>query len=62
VAEIHVERKGPVIWPWIIGLIVLAVLVWGLVEMYGDRGAVVGDDVMPDTIMDMPSAAPAPPP
>lgn len=37
-ADINVERKGPSIWPWIIGLIVLALLIWALVEMFG------GDD------------------
>jgi len=44
-ADIRVERKGPNIWPWIIGLIVLALLVWGLMELFG-RGdpEVVGKD------------------
>jgi hypothetical protein len=35
VADINVERKGPSIWPWIVGLIVLALLIWALVEMFG---------------------------
>lgn len=34
-ADINVERKGPSIWPWIVGLIVLALLIWALVEMFG---------------------------
>lgn len=34
-ADIDVERKGPSIWPWIIGLIVLALLIWLLVELFG---------------------------
>jgi hypothetical protein len=33
VADINVERKGPSIWPWIIGLIVLALLIWAIAEM-----------------------------
>lgn len=33
-ADINVERKGPSIWPWIIGLLVLALLIWALVEMF----------------------------
>jgi hypothetical protein len=43
-ADIKVERKGPKIWPWIIGLIVLALLVWALMELFGrkDPGAVEG--------------------
>lgn len=57
-ADINVERKGPSIWPWIVGLIVLALLVWALLEMFGrDDDAtqvpVVGDTVQttvgPDT-------------
>lgn len=37
-ADINIERKGPGIWPWIIGLVVLALLIWALVELFG------GDD------------------
>lgn len=37
-ADINVERKGPSIWPWIIGLIVLALLIWALMSLFG------GDD------------------
>jgi hypothetical protein len=37
-AEIRVERKKTNIWPWIIGLILLALVVWGIVEaMDNDR-------------------------
>lgn len=38
-AEIKVERKGRSVWPWIVGLVVLAVLVWFLI------GSLEGDDV-----------------
>lgn len=51
-ADINVERKGPSIWPWIIGLIVLALLIWALAEMLGgDRAdtAAVVDDTVPRT-------------
>lgn len=37
-ADINVERKSPGIWPWIIGLLVLALLIWALVAVLG------GDD------------------
>jgi hypothetical protein len=37
VADINVERKGPSVWPWIVGLLVLALLIWALVEMFGGR-------------------------
>jgi hypothetical protein len=36
VADINVERKGPSIWPWIIGLIVLALIIWALTQMFRD--------------------------
>jgi hypothetical protein len=44
VADINVERKGPSIWPWIIGLLVLALLIWALIEMFGDRDQVAVTD------------------
>jgi hypothetical protein len=36
VADINVERKGPSIWPWIVGLIVLALIIWALTQMFRD--------------------------
>lgn len=47
-ADINVERKPRSIWPWIIGLLVLAALAWLLLNMLnrdGDAGAVEGDSV-----------------
>jgi hypothetical protein len=43
VAEIHTQRRGPSVWPWIIGLIVLALLVWALAELFAGRGSAVPD-------------------
>jgi len=37
VADIETTRKGPSVWPWIIGLIVLALLVWALAELFTGR-------------------------
>lgn len=31
-AEIDIERKGPPVWPWILGLLALVLVVWGVVE------------------------------
>lgn len=45
-AEINVERKSNP-WPWIIGLIVLALVVWAAFEMMGDDvddAAYIGND------------------
>lgn len=50
-ADIDVQRKGPSIWPWIVGLIVLALLIWALVEMFDDEADVAG-------VVDPPVAAP----
>ncbi len=33
-ADINVERKSTNIWPWILGLLVLALLIWVLVEAF----------------------------
>lgn len=44
-AEIHIERKRTTnIWPWIIGLILAALLIWALYEVM-DRD----EDTVPDT-------------
>ncbi len=33
-AEIRIERRrGPSLWPWLIGLVVLALLIWGIAEL-----------------------------
>ncbi len=51
-ADINVERKsGMGIWPWIIGLIVLALLIWALSQMFGrDDQAAVTDRPVADTL------------
>ena len=33
VADISVERKDRSIWPWILGLLLLGLLIWGLLEL-----------------------------
>jgi hypothetical protein len=35
-ADINVERKGASIWPWILGLLVAALLIWALAGLFGD--------------------------
>lgn len=34
-AEIDVARWGPTLWPGIIGLVALALVIWGLAELLG---------------------------
>lgn len=44
-ADINVERKQRSIWPWIVGLLVLALLIWLLASMFnGGDDAGVGDE------------------
>lgn len=59
-ADINVERKGPSIWPWIIGLIVLALLIWALAEMLGGRDDARTTAVPGDTVPRTQEVAPAP--
>lgn len=40
-ADIKVQRKGASIWPWILGLLVAALLIWALMGLFGgDEGDV----------------------
>ena len=38
-ADIDVVRKPPTVWPWILGLIVMALLIWELAEALDPGGA-----------------------
>ncbi|HEV2148691.1 MAG TPA: hypothetical protein VGR37_14905 [Longimicrobiaceae bacterium] len=46
-ADINVQRRGPGIWPWILGLILLALVVWVLAEVLGDDDPVIAERVEP---------------
>lgn len=37
-ADINVQRKGPSVWPWILGLLVVALLIWALMSLVGGGG------------------------
>jgi len=37
-ADINVERRGPRVWPWILGIIILIVLIWAITEMLDRNG------------------------
>lgn len=44
-AEIRVERKRTRVWPWILGLLVAALLIWAITEaMDNDRNEAVATD------------------
>ena len=55
-ADINVERKGASIWPWILGLLVAALLIWALVGLFGDDEEVE----TADPAAEVGAAAPAP--
>ncbi len=46
--EIKVERRRPGVWPWVLGLTVLALVIWGLTELLG------GDDDAAEKVMEAP--------
>ncbi|HWV58323.1 MAG TPA: hypothetical protein VNZ57_12790 [Longimicrobiales bacterium] len=58
-ADINVERKSPSIWPWIVGLLVLALLIWAIAEMV-DRGDAQLETAQETETEVVPSAVPAP--
>ena len=59
-AEIRVERKERrSLLPWILGLVLLALVVWGLMEM-GDRDRTTGDNGAASSVdMQIPEQPPA---
>jgi len=59
-AEIHIERKRTTnIWPWIIGLILAALLIWALYAVMDRDGTVVDDTASVSQLFDgqLPAAA-----
>lgn len=56
-AEIRVEpKKKTSIWPWILGLIVAALLVWGLTQARdNDRDDQVQDTAQQSSILNAPT-------
>jgi len=44
-ADIRIERKeNPTIWPWILGLLVAALAVWGIAELFDEGEEVLADE------------------
>jgi len=54
-ADINVERKQRSIWPWIVGLLVLALLIWLLASMFNRRDEGV---VVEETTVETPARTP----
>lgn len=60
-ADINVERTGPSIWPWILGLLVLALVLWGLVEAFDSDEPEVAEEPVAAVVEPAPVVT-APPP
>ncbi len=58
-ADINIERKGASVWPWVVGLLLLAVVVFVVLQYFrGDKDATV---VVPvDSTISQPQYQPAP--
>ncbi len=56
-ADINVERRERSIWPWILGLILLALLIWLLASMFDREEEVVVGEQTEQT--QQPTGAPA---
>ena len=41
VAELRVERKRPNVWRWIVLLLLMALLLWAIVELFGGEDSSV---------------------
>jgi hypothetical protein len=54
VADIDIQKKETAIWPWIVGLLVLALLVWAALSLFG------GDDTARTAVTDPAPATTAP--
>ncbi len=49
-ADIGVEpRRGPGAWPWIAGILILALVVWGLTSLLDGGDDVVVEESVPTT-------------
>ena len=65
-AELRVERKRPNIWRWIVLLVLIAIVVWALVELFGGaqpeqiEETPAGASVAPEISPAPASAAPPP--
>ena len=62
-AELRVERKRPSIWRWIVLLLIIALLVWAIVELLGvgDTAAPANDTPQPSVVTPLVGSAPVSP-
>lgn len=61
-ADINIERKGSSVWPWIVGLLLLAVVVFVVLQYKGRSDDAVVTPADSVTAPQAPAYQPAPPP
>ena len=54
-AEIRVERGGPTIWPWVLGLLLVALLIWGATELFDGGDTATQRELTEDPVMPNPN-------
>ena len=54
-AEIRVERGGPTIWPWVVGLLLVALLIWGATELFDGGDTATQRELSEDPVMPNPN-------
>ena len=63
-ADINIERKGASVWPWILGLLILAGVVWVLMRYYqgdSDNAGTAADSTVVQQPAPQYAPAPSPP-
>ncbi len=60
-ADIDVQRRGHSIWPWVIGLVILALLIWLVAEIFvGERSRITEGPEGPTAVEEPAKVAPPP--
>lgn len=58
-AEIRVEKKGTSVWVWLLGLLLVALVIWGIVEwLDNDREEVAYEGASIEWTVPAPAAVP----
>ncbi|MFD2515190.1 hypothetical protein ACFSRY_15055 [Pontibacter locisalis] len=58
-AEINIERKKKPVWPWVLLLLLVALLAWGLYVLTNEPEEIEVEEI-PETGMVVPAEAPQP--
>ncbi|MGV3503259.1 MAG: hypothetical protein ACO1O1_06090 [Adhaeribacter sp.] len=56
-AEIRIERKRKPVWPWLLALLLLALIVWALYQ-FTNKPEQADEEQVPETSLVMPSPSP----